>query len=265
MSKKINRRDDLSENGSQGSGDSKKLSTRRKRNSLLDNVQDSFKNMISKSGSSSPSGNRSPGARSPRTGSSEGSPKIPMSPLMKKIQGAFSKDETIPSFNFNDAVTIVGDVKNLKTFNELFLFLHGLDCTEKTNDENEVEGIYEIKTKYEVLKVQISNASTTQGLDFISNKYSKINHHSFIILWDKDLELYFNTWIDIMVTYSEGANIIVLYETDDDELMAKMENELSEKLVVNYVRFLPVDFQDTTTKFTIVEKALQYSLKNKLF
>jgi hypothetical protein len=188
-----------------------------------------------------------------------------MSPLMKKIHGAFSNSEMMPIYSFNDAVTIVGDVKNLKIFNEIFSFIHGLDCIEKTNEECEVEGIYEIKTKYEVLKVQISNASTTQALDLISNKYSQINHHSFIIIWDNDLDVYFNTWVDIMVTYSEGANIIVLYETKDDDLMQKMETELSDKLVVNYVRFLFVNFQDTATKFTIVEKALQYSLKNKLF
>jgi hypothetical protein len=77
---------------------------------------------------------------------------------------------------------------------------------------------------------------------------------------------YFNTWIDIIVSYSVGANIIVLFESeDDDELMEKMENDLCEKLVVNYVRFLPVNLKDSSTKHTNVKRAVQYSLKNKMF
>jgi hypothetical protein len=112
----------------------------------------------------------------------------------------------LPVYKFKDAVTIVSNSKNLEKFNEIFSFVHGLDCIEITNEQNEVEGIYELKTKYETLKVQISNASNTQELDFISQKYSQIYQHSFIIIWEKNLDF-------ILILGLTLSSVIVLGRT----------------------------------------------------
>jgi hypothetical protein len=254
--------DNLSQN-SEKSTDSKKSRRR-----LLENVQDSFKSMFSITSPRS-TGSRSPGPgnRSPKSDSGSGGHSGRRSPILSKLQDVFhtspritvEEKKEIEKFNFDNALTIVGDSTELKKFNDSFLFSHRLDILDEQSGDSK-SSLFQIQTKEGMLKVQIANISTTEELDEVSNKYTSIEHHSYIILHSEEVDDHFETWMDIIGSYGLAGNLIVVYENGGSE-MKKKEKKLAERFVLSYVKCLTIDYSGSS-KLVDVEKCLQKALKN---
>jgi hypothetical protein len=249
----------------------KSTDSKKSRRRLLENVQDSFKSMFSITSPRS-TGSRSPGPghRSPKSDSGSGGNSGRRSPILSKLHDVFhassprinvepNKEVESEKIDFDCALTIVGDSTELKNFNESFLFSHRLDIVGESNEESK-SSLFEIKTKEESVRVQISNISSTEELDQISNKFSSLAHHSYIILHSEEVEDHFDTWMDIIGSYGLAGNLIVVYQNGGKELKKK-EKKLSERFVLSYVRFLTIDYS-SPSKLVDVEKCLQKALKN---
>eukprot|EP01080_Neovahlkampfia_damariscottae_P005270 gene5270-8888_t len=183
----------------------------------------------------------SEGNRSPLSGKSS----FGIASMTKDALKGIENEETIPIFNFQYAITILGTRKSIENFYKIFIFTHRLDLISTEDEEIEekfgcVFRLMNDTTKKNTI-VNVSKISKNEELTEISKRYNSIKQHSYIILYEEEL---LKQWLDIISNIGLKGNLIILFDEEEEGLyenqllarMKKVEDKVSDIFIEAYIK-----------------------------